>query len=594
MPETVESLKEMFDKVYDSSEYKTRRDRWKRYLKQYMNEYWNEIGMDPSESKVSFNMLFSTVETNAPLLTDNKPMWTVLARWPHQQKIADNITLASRAIWDKLEIDMLLLRAVKDSQLFGKGIFKVYFSPESDEIKLEVIDPATFVISPGYDDLWDASWCGQKRRLPLDWIARAYPDKVDEIQASEAQDKEDEGLWPRDEIELESDFVTVYEVWMRDDSVEKISDVNEDGETVKTEQPKYPNGRIITFTDNNILLDDRPSPFNHGKPPYVDIDDYPVPHRFWSMGEPDQIEAMVREQNLRLQQVVDTARKYDKKNYILSKAAGIKRDVFTQAIRTGDNVMIASDEFHKDMLAEVPPPSLDTATLNLLDILPRYIEEVTGVTDVTKGTIGKKSRQSASEISVLMESSYTRTRQRVRNLEWSIKRLLTLIIEIMQQYYIEPRPYQIKKDDGVEYGFISNDPKFVAEQMRPQNIPSGMPEESLAPEDKQALEDYRKILEDFMDSEEVAIKFELQIDTNSTLPLDKQSLANLAMRLAENKVLPEEALLEILRFPNKERYTRMLEERRKEAIAAKQGGAPGPQGPPTPQEQMMAQMQKGQ
>lgn len=330
------------------------------------------------------------------------------------------------------------------------------------------------------------------------------------------------------------------------------------------------------------MLDDRPSPFNHGKPPYVALPDYPIPHRFWAGGEADQIENLVREHNLRLQQVVDTARKYDKKNYILSEAAGIRKNQFEEALVTGDNVLLAKGDFHKDMLAEIPPPSLDTATLNLLDIIPQYVEEITGVTDVTKGTVGKKQRQSASEISTLIESSYTRTRQRVRNFEWALKRLLTMIIELMQQYYTEPRPFQWRREDTVEYGYISNDPQFVAEQMRPK-VPE-VPEEELHPDDRQALEDYRKLVEDFMDQDEVTIKFELQIDTNSTLPLDKQSLANLAVRLAEMKVIPEEALLEILRFPNKERYARMLKERRQEAMqekASAQGGPPKkPQGMP--------------
>jgi hypothetical protein len=275
----------------------------------------------------------------------------------------------------------------------------------------------------------------------------------------------------------------------------------------------------------------------------------------------------------------------------MSEDIGISSAKMKEAIRTGDNVLLAKPDFHKDMIAEIPPPQLDGASLQLLSVIPEYIEEITGVTDITKGTTGKKSRQSASEISVLIESSYTRTRQRVRNLEFAIKRVLTLLLELMQQYYVEPRPYQWREDEEVGYGYMSNDPQFVLEQQRPK-VPD-IPEEEMHPEDRQSLEDYRRLVEDFMGEDEIAIKFELQIDTNSTLPLDKQSLANLAMRLAENKILPEEALLEILRFPNKDRYMRMLKERREEAKEAKQGGPKPPQqGAPSPQA-MMRQQQGG-
>lgn len=581
MPETVEALKDMFDRVFDSEEYKDRRTRWQRYMREYLGEWWGPG--DDSDSQVAFNMLFSTIETNAPLLTDNKPMWTVLARWPHHQKLADNLTKASRALWDKLDMDMKNLQAVKDSQLFGKAIYKLYYSPDEDEICVDVIDPATFVVAPGTMDLWKASWCGEKSRMPIEWVHRSYPDKAEEVK-SDRSDDADDGIQDRDVIEGDDEFVTVYEIWMRDDTTMEVElGEDEDGKKLTEEQLAYPDGRIVTFTKDSILLDDRPSPFSHGKPPYVDLADYPIPHRFWAQGEADQIENMVREHNLRLRHVVDTARKYDKKNFILSEDAGITVAKFKEALRTGDNVLLAKGDFHKDMFVEVPTPHLDTATLNLLDLLPRYVEEITGVTDVTKGVVGKKSRQSASEVSILIESSYTRTRQRVRNLEWSIKRILTLILELMQQYYVEPRPFQTKKDDQVEFGYFSNDAEFSMNQFRP-DVPD-IPDEELSPEHRKEVEDYRTLFQEFIDKDEIHIDFELQIDTNSTLPLDKQALANLAVRLAEMKVIPEEALLEILRFPNKDRYVAMMEERRQQEMQSKQGGPPQggpPQGAPPP------------
>jgi len=577
---TVEQLKDMFDRVYDSNEYQQRRGRWRRYLKEYMGDWWNESVLPMNESKVTFNLLFSTIETNAPLLTDNKPMWTVLARFPHHSAIADNLTMASRAVWDKLDLDFKNLMAVKDSQLFGTAIYKVYFDPDKDEIAVDIIDPTTFVIAPGYEDLWDAAWCGQKVRRPLEWVIRMYPDKKDELTSDPGKDG-DEALWPKEDIESEEEFVTVYEIWMCDDTLVDVK-AEIDGNEVTEQQPAYPYGRIVTFTEDNILLDDRPSPFRHGKPMYVDLKDYPVPHRFWAMGEADQIESLVREHNLRLQHVVDTARKYDKKNFILSEEAGIKESKFKEALRTGDNVLLARD-FHKDMFAEIPTPQVDQSTLGLLEMIPKFVEEITGVTDVTKGIVGKKSRQSASEISALMESSYTRTRQRVRNLEWTIKRLLTLVIELMQQFYTEPRPYQSREGDMVNYDVFTSDSQLALEQLKP-NVPeaqAGEIEPQLTPEEQTQLADYQKLLEDFMDKDEIHIKYELQIDTNSTLPLDKQSLANVSLRLAEMKILPEEAVLEILRIPNKDRYAKMLEQRRQEE--KKQTAPPKPQSPPQPQ-----------
>lgn len=586
----VSKLRDMVDRVYFSEEYKARRKKWRRYLKEYRGEWWNEQEMGVNDSKVVFNLLFSTVETNAPLLTDNKPIWTVLSRWPQHQKIADNYTAASRAMWDALDLDQKNLLAVKDSQLFGTGIFKVYFSPDQDELRVDVIDPSTFFVAPGYEDLWDTSWCGQRKRLPLSWIHRAYPDKAEDVTSSEAKNNtEEENLHDRKEVELDEEFVTVYELWMRDDSVEEVENryLDDHGQEKieKENRPAYPNGRIITFTEDDVLLDDKPSPFRHGRPPYIALYDYTIPHSFWGMGEPDQIENLVREHNLRLQQAVEHARKHTKINYVVDGAIGISPEKFKHAIKNGDEVIFTKNDFHESQIKILEQPQLNNAVINLMDLLPKYVEEVTGVTDVTKGTVGKKSRQSANEISILMESSYTRTRQRVRNLEWTDKRLLYLLIELMQQYYTEPRPYHIRRDDGVEYGYVTNEKNFTLNQMKP-NIPMNqdgtpaIPQDELHPDDAQSLRDYELLLEEFLEKDEVYIDFEIQIDTNSTLPLDKQSLANLSMRLAEKDIIPKEALLEILRFPNKDRYIRIMKQQREQEQKNKQPERrPGPQGP---------------
>jgi len=585
---TVEKLKETVDRVYNSDTYVRRRSKWRRFLKRYMNEFWDDAAIAPADSRVSYNLIFSTVEANTPLLTDNKPIWTVMSRWPHQQSIADNLTKASRAIWDILDMDKRLFDAVKDSQLFGTGIFKVYFDPIADDIRVEVIDPSTFVIAPGYEDPWEAPWCGQILRKPLSWAKSAYPDKAKELESSEATNGADETLWDRQDIELEEDFVTVYEIWMRDDStVEEVMTDDETGEEEKVTKAAYPNGRIITFTDDEIVLDDIPSQFEHGKPPYIPLYDYTVPHQFWGQGEPDQIEALVLEINVRLQQLVELVRKYSKKNFIISDQMGIKADKFKEMLIAGDEVLVAKGDVHRDMVIEVNSEQVNTSLPKIIELLKDMVEEVSGVTDITKGQIGKKSRQSASEVSILVESSYTRTRQRVRNTEWSLRRLLTVFIHLMQQYYTEPRPFSSRQDEGVQYGYISNDPSFVLEQNKPKT--PDVPVEKLHPEDQQAVQDYQKLVEDFAIKDTVYIDFEIQIDTNSTLPLDKQSQANLAVRLAEMKTLPPEALLEILRIPNAARYIRMLKEKEEKAMQMKQQQASAPGATPVKQGMMQPQ-----
>lgn len=581
---TVEKLKSQINDIYDSDEYSKRRRDWRRWLKEYEGEWWDE-SVDPIKSKVFVNLLFSTVETNAPLVTDQKPMWTVLSRHPWQQMIAEELTMLSRSLWDSLGLDRKTYEAVKDSLLFGTGLYKIYYDVDAEDIRVDVIDPSTFVVAPGYSDIWDAPWCGQKVRMPMNWVKLNYPDKAEKVNADEG-DEDDDALRPRDETELESEFVTVYEIWMKDPTIEEyIADSQEEGvEPEKKYKPKYPNGRIIIFTDDDVILEDKPSPYNHGHPPYVAVHAYTVPHQFWGMSDAKQIEQLNREMNVRIQQLVQHADKWTGRTLVTSADAGIPVNKLKEALRNkDDDVIVAKQDFTKEMIYEVPIPDLNTSALRIIDLFPQFIEEMTGVTDMTKGTAAKKQRQSASEISVLIESSYTRTRQRVRNHEQSLKRLLTLIIELAQQFYDEPRQYSWKEDNGVQFASFSNNKVDALRRAQPPAVAAGVPEEEMDPEEHQQLADYRRLMEQFVDAEQIYIDFELQIDTNSTLPLDKQSLANLTMNLAKMKILPREAILEVLRFPNKDRYIRMIEEEKKQEAAAKQGGGPSPGGGAPPQ-----------
>ena len=111
-------------------------------------------------------------------------------------------------------------------------------------------------------------------------------------------------------------------------------------------------------------------------------------------------------------------------------------------------------------------------------------------------------------------------------------------------------------------------------------------------------------MEAFGEADPVYFDFDIQIDTNSTLPLDKQTLANMFIRLAQMQLVDRDAVLEILKVPGYKQIIERMNRKEEEMKQAKMGGPP-PGGPPqqanpnNPQDQaefqqIMAQMQGGQ
>lgn len=263
---------------------------------------------------------------------------------------------------------------------------------------------------------------------------------------------------------------------------------------------------------------------------------------------------------------------YNDPNWLVDEASGIDSESVKTDLPGGGNVWSYNSGINEMPIRRVEMGTLTPDLYNYMAMLPRVLEEVTGVTDITKGMASKSERQTAAEVSTLIESSYTRTRQRVRNLEHAIKRVCYLLVDIMQQYYTEIRDFNIKTDENVDFYQVSNSKGFMNSMMEPQPNQGGQ----VNPQEQKDYEDYKKFLETFGDIDEVHADFDIEIQSNSTLPMDRQSLANLFLRLAQMKIIDPQAVIEQLSIPKGEEIVKRMEQRAQQAMAAKAGGQQRP------------------
>ena len=582
----ITKLKSAVDKIFEKTS--KQREEMNRYHAEYRGNWWNEKDLKdhPHDSRVFVNYIFSTAMSIAPLLTDNRPKWAIRARQAFMQRTFDLYSLCLEYLWDKLDMDMKGFRVVLDGLVMKNGIFKVTFDPDAEqpygECRVDVVDPRLFFEAPGYDDNWDCPFQGTRERKPISWIRAMFPETGAEVKPDEDEPKS--RIEETESYEVQSDFATVYEVWMRDDETEEyiITDDNGDpeldekGKEKKGEKAKYPYGKIVTFTREH-LLDEKASPYRHNRPPYVKFYDYIIPHEAIGMGEADQIENLNRSANRGLQLMDKFMQLYCDPNWLVDSNAGLDVETVKESLPGGGNAYDYNSSMNENPIKRVEMGNLPADLYQYMGSLPRIIEEVSGVTDITKGMSTKSERQTAAEVSTLIESSYTRTRQRVRNYEFAIKRVCWLLVDIMQQFYTETRNFSIKTDENIDYYKVSNKRDFADKMMQPKS-PEGTPRRE---QEQQDYEEYKKFIETFGDIDEVYADFDLEIDTNSTLPMDKQSLANLFLRLVQMKVVDPQAVIEQLDIPKGGEIIQRMEQKAQQAMAAKGGGgAPRPKMPP--------------
>jgi hypothetical protein len=585
-------LQMVVDKIFDDT--KDDRQEMNRFMKRYKGQWWDDAALKPTDSRISANLLFSTVMTIAPLITDNRPIWSARARKPHMQNHIEGFSLALEYLWDKLDLDMTVFKWILDALIMKYGILKCYYNPDDSalgDVAVEVVDPRNFFCAPGYEDIWDSPMCGVKISKPISWIRTMYPETGKGVLPDDPSAKvnDDDPKWTMD-----TKWANVYEVWLKDDATEEYFtkemvdakgnktteevDKEEEGSD-KEERSRYPFGRIIVFT-KDVLLDDRPSPYKHGKPPYVAVYDYLVPHNLIGMGEGNQIEELNKSYNRNLQLLDNYTRYRCDPPLFADSNSGVDIEELKKSIPSGGGIFAFNAMTSAKPLITGDVGMMDQVVFQFVGGIAKLIEEISGVTDITKGMTTKSQRQSATEISTLIESSYTRTRQRVRNFEWSVKRVLYLMIDIMQQFYTEPRNFSISQDNKVNYYTVGNS-KAQAMTSQPQPGTGETPDE-----DEEIMADYEKFIAEWGEVDEIYAEFDLEVQTNSTLPMDKQSLANLFLRLLEmaggNPVtgMPMwEAALTALRIPQYKKIIGKMQELF-DAQQQSKGGPPGaPQGP---------------
>lgn len=579
------------------------RDKMTRSLRLFEGDMWDmeqedfkDADKENGRSGIMYNVLFAIVQQIAPMVTANRPITRLAPRKPFLWKLGEKLNHVLKYSWEALDMQMQMFRAVIDSMVMGMAVFKLGWSEDKKfggENELTVVDPRDFFIAPGYEEIWKAPWCGIVAPKPISWVRRQFPDVKEITPDGENLDDKTKAYKFGDTPNPSEDtkFVTIYEMWIKDDqALEEIVSKDKDGNETKEEVRKYPYGKMCFFTEKEIL-DTVACKDEHGLPPYVEMWDYIRPHNFIGMSEVDQIEGLHREVNVLLKYIAEYTRRKHAPNFLVD-ISQMQDDSF-EAVK--DRLTLGNQYIPWDSqggqkeppIKQIDDGQLNPQIMNLLSFILEVIDVVSGVNDVNRGNVGKQERQSASEVAILKEASDTRTMQRSRNLEWSLKRIEWMLASNTMQYAEQPRDISYEDKGERVYTTYGNSSAQAKEAMQPAPLSpsaqdasdSGMPMVGLNAKEMQRYEqemaDYEQFMEWNKDSEgefdRILFDFDIEIQTDSTLPTDKQSRANLFLRLKQLESIDVLSLLEQMQIPGAQEIVKRLKEER----AAAQGGGGG-------------------
>lgn len=482
-----ETEKELINKCEEMFSFSARHkevpmERAKKNYLLYIGKQWDM--RQPSFKQIPVNnIIYGIIEYQVPLMTENKPIIKAEPRNPEDIMLSEGSTRALEYVWEDNDLTQRLPFIMRNVLVYGDHIMKIYWDYANDKIQMDDVEPDYFYPQPYVSKIEEMEWCIHAEPRPLYEIAGTYPNGkyvkaeayvspleeiMDEANADGALMNEPvEALIAEGKATMSAGKVLAFnralvkEMWINDKTMvkkekvlqdeetgEPVYEMNEDGTEYKKDENgapvpktmtyyerKYPYGRFIVWA-NNVLLMDAPSPFKHGRAPYVHFHNIRLNRMFWSLGDPVQVASLQTQLNKRLAQLDFIADLNGNPVWICDAGSGVKKGQITN--QPG---LIIWKRDGSDVHREAPPP--------IPEYLFRTIDDIKLSADFVSGTMGvvrgekPGSVTAGSAISELIERALVRIKEKVKYMESSLILVGRMTMSLIRQYWEEPRKFTI-------------------------------------------------------------------------------------------------------------------------------------------------------
>lgn len=589
-PDIIQIAKRLYEQAKRAR--KEREAKWSQYWKMYDGDQW-PVKRASTKASPNCNIIRSTISTIAPILTDTSPSFGIVAHDPADFKFAELMSNVIKIWWDRRTMNHTLVECLMDSLVTDVGIMKVTWCDDLNDglgdVDITVVDPKRIYVSDTTID-FDKN-CPFviheffKRRGDL---CMEFPDKRDEImKAGASQSPNDDSTDADTRVRVvspvnkdipgpdnaddssygHSDELKIWELWLEDDEVIEAEELNVNGPEAKSKKvlkKKYPHGRTVTMLpDCKVVLQDVPNPYRDGEKPFVRIVDKIRPRSFYGDGEVGQLSETQRMINKAFATIIDWANLMSNPTWVVDSNSGVDPEMITSAV--GQVIVKKPDtEVRREPAPPIPPQMFE-----LYHTLMSLADVQSGVHEVTQGR-KPTGITAAQAIETLQEAAQTRIRLTERNMLASLIRLGRLIISRMLQYYTEPRVIRLTGRDDMKGIW----PKYIKFYVEQEETKDG--EWNYKPVSQEIT--YDEATDSYVEGQTVEGQatigdFELDVTSGTSLPFIKQQRSEQAMRLYDQKAIDQQALLDVLDFPEKDQIIQRMQQ----AAAAEQAPPAGPQ-----------------
>lgn len=292
------------------------------------------------------------------------------------------------------------------------------------------VSPFSLAFHPNAKTVEESLWALESNVRDMDTIRETWGDAADGVT------EDSDGDWRDYESRLLGNEMTVI---MSDPKKARFPKVVEKQFWVRPCR-LFPKGKYVVVAGHKLLYKGD-FPFDHGKLPYVQFKDMPVPNRLWGRAQIEDLIPIQKQINAKLSRFAEVFNLHAMPKWLVAKGSGVDEDALTNSPAEVIN--------HNPNMPPVPhvPPPMPGYAQNLIDRDMGDFDEVSGQREATRGMAPGRV-DSASGIAQLQEADDNQLAPLDRHIGEKLAECYSQMLSIAHQYYTEKRLIKIVGAEG--------------------------------------------------------------------------------------------------------------------------------------------------
>ena len=441
--------------------------------KWWRGRHWSEIKKDNKSledaEKPTSAWLFNSIINKHADMMDNFPKPNVLPRSRDSQVDAEKLGKIIPVVLEQNGYQTTYSRKAYDYISDGTAITGVFWDNSKNDgmgdVAIRQIDIHNIFWKPGIEDIQESPEVFTVAAVDNDELVKMYPQMEGKVGNDKTTVK-----YEADDSTDDSSMSEVVDWYYKVVEYEDVV-IDESGTTLPRPKTilhycKYCNGEVLYSSENEGLENGF---YQHGKFPFVfqvmfPIKDYPAGFGYIDVMKEPQKYIDVLDQLL-----ADNAFKVGTERYFVRRSLGLNVDDFSDYSKP----FVEFDGNLDDAIKNIETPTIPAFVLQYQTNKIEELKETSGNRDFSQGTTSG-GVTAASAIAALQEAGSKLSRDMIRAAHNAFTEECYLVIELIRQFYTEPREFRI--DDGKGgYEFVDYDNANIAAETSADGILKSKP-----------------------------------------------------------------------------------------------------------------------